>query len=124
MNRKNMDSIFSNLPNDLIMKIVKMNTVQEIIDTNKNNFSMCMQELKDYTYMAEENGDRFGKKDNNISYRILYNKYYNERQIIDYNYKGNGVYNFRITNWMERENISYYFTNREDEDEDEDEDDY
>ena len=41
-----MKSIFSNLPNDLIMKIIKINTEQKKDDDWRWRFSSCMYELQ------------------------------------------------------------------------------
>lgn len=52
-------SIFSNLPNNLIMKIIKMNTEQELINLQKHYFGCLMMELE--YYFDEKNNDWFGE---------------------------------------------------------------
>ena len=52
-------SIFSKLPNNLIIKIIKMNTEQEQIEEQRENFQYVMMEL-DY-HINGKNCDWFGE---------------------------------------------------------------
>lgn len=61
-----MDNIFSNLPNNLIMKIIKMNTDEEI-KSYKNMFNKCMYELK-YEYNVKEDWEPDYDYDSDGSY--------------------------------------------------------
>ena len=44
-------SIFSQLPNDIIMKIIKMNREEELKQEAKNKFEDCMYEMKFLPYV-------------------------------------------------------------------------
>ena len=48
-----MSSIFSQLPNDLIMKIIKMNTDREI-DENRSKYNVIVKQLGSYFCLCEE----------------------------------------------------------------------
>lgn len=54
-----MASIFSNLPNNLIFKIIKINTEQEQIEEHRENFQYVMMEL-DF-HINGKNSDWFGE---------------------------------------------------------------
>ena len=48
-----MSSIFSQLPNDLIMKIIKMNTDKEI-EENRSKYNIIVKVLESYFRLCEE----------------------------------------------------------------------
>lgn len=61
------DSIFSNLPNNLIMKIIKINTERERDERYKNNYKDFVNNFKDRV-----GGDSGEYYNNDITYNWLY----------------------------------------------------
>lgn len=84
-------SIFSNLPNNLIMKIIKMNTEQEEIDKNKFLFLRCIYEIKQFSECIDREEDgvfiaRYDKFDRGTKYYLssATGKYYPSSDEDDY----------------------------------------
>eukprot|EP01044_Picomonas_judraskeda_P006158 COSAG03_NODE_605_length_6748_cov_9.478869_3_plen_69_part_00 len=62
-----MKSIYSKLPNDIIMKIIKIHTEQEEERRNKFLFGRCMYELK-YEYGVKEDWEMEDSYESDASY--------------------------------------------------------
>lgn len=52
-------SIFSRLPNDIIMNIIKIETNRIMFDDHKIKFKPCMDELIKYHEVTEEQREEF-----------------------------------------------------------------